>query len=395
MRFKKKILVIFNEIPCPLIHGGNIRVYHLLKELSKYYDVNLLALPSKRGHIDLSELKKFCKVIIAPCFIEEFFGKPSFFLYFIKAVYFKFERLLSPFKSKLLLNHNYQTFCLNKMLKKILKKENFEYIEVEHSYLGYVIENINTKAVKILDFHNVHSYMKNNPRERRLIKKYERDLVNKFDLAICCSEIDKNRLENLGYKKIVVVPNGIDTDYFREVPYSRPSSLLFVGDLTYSPNREGIKYFFKEIYPLLHKSIQINIIGDYSKNQFKKERKLKNVRFHGFVEDIRPYFTGSVFICPLLNGGGTRIKILTAFSAGVPVISTSKGAEGIECNDKKNIYIVDNPKLFAEKIKNIFNDCKTYNSIRKNARELVESKYDWEKIIEKYHKDLKKLKDRK
>src|SRR4030043_1080294 len=227
---RKQILMVFNEIPYPPVHGGSLRVLNLLKELSKYYEVTLLTLPNKRGNFDLKELEKVCKVILAPCFVEEFFKKPRFISYFTRAAYFKFERLFSPFKSKLVMNHNYQAFCLNKALKKILNEKKFYYIQAEHSYLGNAVDEIKSKAVKILDFHNVHSYMKNNPREISLIRKYERVLASKFDLANCCSEIDKKRLESLGYKKILVVPNGADTEYFRKVPYSKPSSLLFVGD---------------------------------------------------------------------------------------------------------------------------------------------------------------------
>jgi len=388
----KSILVVYNEIPYHLSHGGNIRVFYLLKELSRYYDVTLLALLNKRGYPIPVALKKLCNVIIAPCFVEDFLRNKGFLRYFTKAMYFKLERAFPLFKSKLLINYNYQRFCLNKALKKILNHKKFDYIQVEHSYLGYALNNINTNAIKILDFHNVHSYMKNNPKELKLIRKYEKELANKFDVAICCSQADKKRLENLGYKKILIVQNGVDTEYFREVPYSKPSSLLFVGDLTYLPNREGIKYFLKEIYSLLPLNIKVNIIGKYNLKDFKNERTLKNVKFFGYVRDIRHYFKNSVFICPLLNGGGTRLKILTAFSSGVPVVSTRKGAEGIDYKDKRDIYIADTPQVFAKIIKDIFNNPKNSYIIRRNARKLAESKYEWGKIVKKYNQELEGVK---
>ena len=96
----KSVLIVYNEIPYPLTHGGNIRVYYLLKELSRNYNITLLTLRNKPG---------YCNVVFAPCFLNEFFRKKWFIIYLIKATYLKFERLTLPFKSKLLKKHNYQT----------------------------------------------------------------------------------------------------------------------------------------------------------------------------------------------------------------------------------------------------------------------------------------------
>lgn len=385
---KKSILIIHNEIPYPLTNGGNIRVFHLIKELSKYYKINLLTIPKERGYFNLNELKKYCNPTVATYFVEEFIKEPKFIQYFIKALYFKIERVISPFKSRLLKNHNYQTFCLRKELKNILRKKDFDYIQVEHSYLGYILNDINTKAKKILSFHNVHSCMINSAKEKRLIQKYERALSRKFNLAICCSKTDKNRIKKLAYKKTLIIPNGVDTKYYKMGPQDKPPSLLFMGDLTYKPNFKGVKYFFREIYPLIPQNISINIVGKYHKTKFKKEKRLTNVNFHGLVKDVRIYLKNTILICPLLDGGGTRFKILTAFSRGIPVVSTSKGAEGIECTNNKDIFIANNPKLFVKKINYLISNYGAYKKLRENARKLVEAQYDWIKVIKKFHKNL-------
>ena len=385
----KSMLIIYNELPYPLTFGGNIRVFHLLKELSKYYNVTLLTLLNKRNYLVSSKLKKFCNVIIAPCFVEEFLSKPSFIFYFFKSLYLKFERLFSPFKPRLSKNYNYQIFCLKKELKNILSKREFDYIQVEHSYLAPVLDNINTKAKKIIDFHNIHSYMTKKNRLLKIIRNDEIEMSKNYDIALFCSKIEQVRAKDYGYKDIKVVPNGVDTEYFKPARIDKkPSSLLFVGNLNYKPNIEAIKYFLGEIYPLLKSNLKVNFVGEYNKRRFKDK---KNVYFHGHIKDIRPFFSEAIFICPILQGGGTRIKILTAFAAGCPVISTKKGAEGIEYTNNKNIIITENSLKFARQIDKLANDFKLYKRIKTNARKLAENKYDWVNIVNNYNVFLKKV----
>ena len=96
------------------------------------------------------------------------------------------------------------------------------------------------------------------------------------------------------------------------------------------------------------------------------------------VEDVKSYYTkASISIVPLKTGSGTRLKILEAMSYGVPVVSTSQGAEGIDYTDGCDIIIADEGKLFAEKIIGLLNEKEQRFLIQKNARQLVERKYDW------------------
>jgi len=389
----KSILIIHNEIPTP---NRDQRSFYMIKELSKSYNVTFLVVPySEYNDNALERIKKYCKVMFVPYLRKDFVDTEMYkaLKFFIKSKYAKYSRFfrLQPKRLKITF---YQIFCLNNELKNLLKKKKFDYIQVEHFFLGSVLHNVSTDSTKILNFHNVHSYMKNNFFQKWLFKKYEKKFIQIYDFILCCSEIDKRRLGQLGYKNILVISNGVDTNYFKVRVNKKINtySLLFVGQLYYRPNLEGIKYFFNEIYSLLNLNIRIKIVGKYrSLSMFAKESKYKNVKFYGFKKDIRPYFKNSVFICPLLDGGGTRIKILTAFAAGSPVVSTSKGAEGIEYTNNKDILIANTPQQFARSTNLLLNNKKLYEKIKKNARKLAETKYDWKDIVESYSEDLNNL----
>ncbi len=382
----KKYLFITNQIP-DTNNGGNIRNFYLIKELSKYYDITLLTIPIERkGTFKEWEIKKYCEMIIAPLYIEDFLGKNIFlfFFYFTYAIWLKVLRNLMPNLKK---DHNYHVFVLKESLKELLKNKKFDYIQVEHSFLGDVLKDIHDPSYKIIDFHNVHSQV--TIPSLSFDMKYEKNLSKIYNTALCCSENEKKYLEGMNWENIIIVPNGVDIQYFKpDKKTDDVKNLIFIGDLKYQPNREGVKYFLDAFHPLLPENLKINILGSYRRKDFIKERKLKNVEFYGFVKDIRPFFNNSLFICPILKGGGTRIKILTSFASGVPVISTSKGAEGIIYKDGENILIANTPEKFAEKIKKLTYDRDLFRKISESARILVEEKYNWEKIVERYYFDL-------
>ena len=384
---KCRILVIYNEIPVPF--NGGVRTYYLIRELAKYNRVTLLTLPPSRNYEEnLKSIQKYCEVIIAPCFIEEFKKRPlmEFISYLTKAAALKTRRAI-PVGNKLIIKYNYQLFCLKKELIKILAKRTFDFIQIEHPYLADIIKDIKTNAVRIINFHNVHSSMKQSPLQKKIVRQYEKNLKNYFDFCICCSETDRERLSKLGFHNAIVVPNGVDTKYYAISNNKKNKGLVFIGNLTYKPNRDGLKYFFNKIYPKLPKNLQIRIIGRYFKNEFIREKHLHNVEFLGFVKDARPYLSNSITFVPLLDGGGTRVKILTAFATGTPVVSTTKGAEGIGYTRDKDLLIADNPDQFAQRLIGLANQKEIYSKFQKNGRRLA-IKYDWKRIGREYHNHL-------
>lgn len=371
------ILIIYNEIPNERLNGGTIRVFYLLKELSRYHDITLLTIPTSRNKKPDTRYLKFCKeVILAPRFVEEFLRlSPLEFFRFIWNNFYYHCQLRFSSKPEIVRKHFLQVYCLKRELKKILKKNSFNYVQVEYAYLGEVLSDLNGQFKKVLDLHEVYDWTS--------------CLAPRYDIALSCSKKDVYRLKKMDFKKVLLIANGVDTKTSKQLAISRKAKrLLFVGDLMYGPNKQAVRYFLHSIYPLLKKPIPLNIIGRYNRKDFKNELNIPGANFHGFLPKVDSYFQNAVFICPILEGGGTRIKILTAFLKGAPVVSTVKGAEGIKCTNGKDIIITSSAGQFAKEIDFLLNNVKRYNQIRNAGRDLVNRNYDWSKTILHYAKNL-------
>jgi glycosyltransferase involved in cell wall biosynthesis len=212
------------------------------------------------------------------------------------------------------------------------------------------------------------------------------------------SEKEKEYVKNLAPRaNVVVVPNGVDTTFFQFPQYqlgNNPPYLLFLGSLSYFPNRDAVIYFHKNIWPILKLNIptlQWIICGREPPPEIEA-LAAEDITITGWVEDVRPFMYDSLaMIVPLRCGSGTRIKILEAMSAGLPVVSTTFGAEGLSLSNGKQIMISDTPEQFSENITRLYNQPDLAQSIRVNGRRLVEEQYDWKFIAADLNKAYSSL----
>jgi len=190
-------------------------------------------------------------------------------------------------------------------------------------------------------------------RSRRQVflwSRHERTLPERFDALCVCSEPDKKIMG--GAEKIFVLPNCFnlpDKETTRQP--ATPPRLGFIGTFGYAPNRDGIRWFVKNIWPLVLKKFpaaRLRLAG--SKSESENFSGAINIDALGFVEDtVAEMATWSLSIVPVLVGGGTRIKIVEAFSRKCPVVSTSLGAYGYEVADGRELLLADTAPDFAAK----------------------------------------------
>lgn len=220
-----------------------------------------------------------------------------------------------------------------------------------------------------------------------------------MDRCLVCSEQDKVVLSQLGGRsRMVVIPNGVNLDYFSFGSLANASDreIVFVGTLDYDPCEKGIWYFCSEILPLIKVEIPDVRFFVVGRNPSKRLQKIANansgVILTGRVEDIRPFvYKARVFVVPLLSGSGTRLKILEAMAMGVPVVTTSIGVEGIEAINGEHIWIADSPIEFANAVMRLLNNLSETESMRKKARIFVEERYSWKSISQKLLDEYKLL----
>lgn len=230
------------------------------------------------------------------------------------------------------------------------------------------------------------------------VKKFELEACKRYTKIVTMSDEDRNLLlDCLPDLNITVIPNGVDANYFKTIHRTKDSrekeskDIVFVGWFRHTPNLDAVNYFYDKIFPLIKEAIpscRFWIIGKYGPETLEHLVNDKNVVVPGYVEDIRPYLANcAVFVVPLRIAGGTRLKILEAMASGCAIVSTSVGAEGLEATDKKDILIGDTPKEFAEAVIKIIKDDDLRERLCRNARKLIESKYDWDNIAH-IHNDL-------
>jgi len=388
-------------------YGALQRSRNLLKELSGQNDIYLISFYRDCDLIDNNTLQKARQNLQQYCesihFLPHSHNNNNLkkYLTLIQSIYSR-----KPYS---ILIHNDK--ALLDCIKLILKKEN---IDLLYSDTLGLCEPLlpNYDLPCIINHHNIESDMmlrrakKENSLINQLflryeafkIKLYEKKYCHMYNQNIVVSLFDKEILLSINQASTVeVIENGVDCNYFKfHLRKKLSNKIIFTGGLNWYPNVEGMLYFCKDIWPLLIKAIPgvtLNIIGKSPPEKLLKVvSKFNNIATTGFVPDLREYMKdASIFICPILDGGGTRLKILDAMAQGIPIVSSSLGCEGIDVVDGENIYIANHPKEYVEKIKILINSLDEQNRIAKNAYHLIKSNYSYQVIGAKFNQVFKKI----
>lgn len=181
---------------------------------------------------------------------------------------------------------------------------------------------------------------------------------------------------------VVVIPNGTDVRAYtpRDAGRTVGGRLIYNGALTYGPNRDAVRWFASAILPKIAARVpeaHLLVTGRYGEGDADGLDPAR-VRLTDFLPDLRPTLAESaVCVVPLLGGGGTRLKILEAWAAGVPVVATTVGAAGLDGIDGTHLLLRDDADAFADAVVSLLTDSARGATLAENARRLAESRYDW------------------
>jgi glycosyltransferase involved in cell wall biosynthesis len=268
----------------------------------------------------------------------------------------------------------------------------------EHYSTYYSIENrkltINKKIELSLEFSRA--------------KLIERNLVRQANQVWMCSDDDDKLLQEL-YGKVShtrVVPNGIDVAHYECVRLGectlpegledKQRNLLYLGLFSYSPNTVAAELLIDQIYPRLRQvypDCRLLLVGRNPTQRMKEAAKRDSgIIVTGEVADVRPYLAAaSVMAVPLRHGGGTRLKILEAFAAGCPVVSTTKGFEGLKAKDGEHLLIRDEIEAIVEGVCQLWSDPSLGQKLANSAYELVRAEYSWEAVGRRVESAVREL----
>lgn len=299
-----------------------------------------------------------------------------------------------------------------KLLGDILKENDFDIIQFEGlfvvPYLDVVKEN--SKAKVIYRAHNIEFDVwerialteKFTPRRSylqflaRRLKVYETEQINRFHQVFAISEQDRQSILRFGCKTpLEVFPVALDFEKYITDPSKTSFPTLFhLGAMDWRPNKEGLEWFLDEIWPDIEKlnsELRFYIAGKNMQKQFF-EYDSENLVVEGEVFDAVEFINSkAIMIVPLLSGSGMRVKIIEGMAMRKCIIATSMAAEGIKCENGKDILIADTADEFYRAILQCITNPKKWREIGENARKTVERDHDVRFIAERMLNIYQKL----
>ena len=287
-------------------------------------------------------------------------------------------------------------------LAQVLKEEQFDVVHVESifmtPYVPIVREHSDAKVV--LRAHNVEhtiwrrvAQSERNPFKRWYLKHlsltlaaYEREHLNDYDGVVSITENDAQQLREMGCRRpMLSMPFGIVPETEMQVE-EEPNSLFHIGSMDWMPNQEGVRWFLKQVWPMVHErmpQLTLYLAGRKMPNDLMHV-DMEGVRVLGEVPDAM-YFIASkqINVVPLLSGSGIRVKIIEAMSAGKVVVTTTIGASGIGCTDGKDVLIADTPEQFVEQLQRCVDNPEFRQQIGRNAVSLITEQYGNEQLTQR------------
>lgn len=392
-----KILWVNQYFLHPTERGGQIRSMGILKPLHARHEVHYAALEDPTSSVgrDMAHTFSTRAYPIPHPVVPR--TSPAFVLQVLNHLLF----------SKLpLAVDRYHSKALRDTVASLMKRERFDAIVCDFAASGV---NMPTLDGAVLFQHNVettiferHAEHAKTPIHRwfyalqaRRMRAYEAQVCRDSAHVIAVSPVDADRMrEMFGITHVSDVATGVDVEHLRNpgnVP--RTTDFAFVGSMDWLPNIDGMLWFCAEILPLLRKrkpDCSVAIVGrrpDPRLSALAAADPLITVT--GTVPDVRPYLWSSrAAILPLRIGGGTRMKVYESMAAGLPMVSTSVGMEGLACVPGRDILVADTPETFAADCLRLLDDDALARSIAANALHLVETECSWEAVSKQFEDQL-------
>lgn len=386
-----KILMLTPYLPFPLLSGGQIRTYNLLKKLAQKYEVTLFALikeESERQYIP--ELEKYCAKVRV--------FKRSQRPFTLRNI---LHTAFSSFPFLVIRNHVPQTIWA---VEKELREEKYDLIHAETFYMMPNIPKTNIpiilveQTIEYLGYESYADKIKFWPIRQILkmdiskIRRWEEYYWRSCTKLITMSQEDKTFINDTIQEpnKIEVVSNGVDVKWFDQKERKLPKHLtiLSVGTFNWLPNVEAVKFLVEKIWPIVKKKLpdaKLWIVGNAPTPEvFEYQKKDTSITITGGIPDIRDAFCGAhVLVAPVFSGKGTRYKILEAMAAGTPIVATEIAVEGLGVEHGVQVLIGNSAEELAEQTTRLLQDPTLQATLAKNGKEFVQTQYDWGYIAEK------------
>ena len=379
-----KIFVLLPRIPYPLEKGDKLRAFNQIKQLSKHNEIILCALndnPKVNEQEAFHALQPYCQSIN---FIKN--SKLQILLGLVRA-FFKGLPLQCGY------------FYNRKAAKKVDNVIAKHKPEILYGQLLRVAEYIRYKNLpKAIDFQDIFSYgMKRRAdiasplirpifnMEYQRLKRYESTIFNDFAVKSIICEPDRALFPHERRNEILIIPNGVDHEYFKPQECEKKYDLVFTGNMSYPPNVNAVEYLSHEILPIVWKTlpdVKLYIAGASPDPKVKKVAS-ERIIVSGWLDDIRTAYAQSrVFIAPMRIGTGLQNKLLEAMSMHLPAITSPLANASLGAKPNEEIMVGSNAQEMAQHIITLLTDTQKAEQIAQAGFDFTNCVYDWGKATE-------------
>jgi len=372
----------------PPNHGGGVRLINLVKRLSESCDLFLLVFSSRGEDAEQRKALEPYAVRVdfhrwVPAHHPDLFG-------------------LKPPNAQL-----FSSDRVTELIRDIVLGNQIDIVQLEYSELGQYASAVPDGVPVILTAHDIAFRTQQRRRQLRFMDRFpdstaycktrtDIDRIFLHELKVCSevdrihvmSDVDGDFLASFlpdGRERIRVAPNGVDCANLA-APVDNPErvGVLYVGNFQNLPNVDALEYLVTDVWPLLrlrHPDATLTVVGAHPADRVTRFDGENGINVVGEVGEIRSYYhSHRVLAAPIRAGSGTRLKILEAFAAGIPVVSTTLGAEGIVYENNKHLLIADSALEFARALERLLEDPQEADRLARNGRQLAEQRYDWSQV---------------
>jgi len=375
-----KILVALSRFPWPTNKGDKLRAWHQLIGMSNKNEVHVFCLTDEV--VQPQDLEK-AKAVFASVHVFNL-SKIAVLTRLSLAVFQKIPFQVAYFSDRKAIEE----------FKSLVQQINPDIVYCQLARMAEFCRDIEN-CKKVIDYQDAFSIglerrIANEPwwkkyvvsMESKRLKNYESQILEDFEQRTMISEQDAKLIAHHLNTSLQIIPNGVDTDFYKPEPRARVIDLLFTGNMQYEPNVNCVIYVVDKVIPLLTKEFPHIQFVAAGMNPAKELQQIKSrhLQLTGWVDDLRSYYQVSrIFIAPMQIGIGMQNKILEAMSMGLPVITTTLANNAIGAIHGKEIWIANTPEKVAEAISYLLNNTELAINIGHNARKLMVEQFSWDK----------------
>lgn len=375
-----KIFVLLSRIPWPLEKGDKLRAYNQIKQLAKNNDIVLCALNTNKKANKEEAFKALQPYCISVTFID--INNISILCNIIKTLFNGLPIQCGYFynrKAKKKIHHLIQKHKPNILFGQLLRVA--PYLRYESIPKAIDYQDVFSIGMKRrCDIAPLHMKLLFNIEYHRL-RRYEHDIFQDFDVKTIISEPDRDHIDHPDREKILIIPNGVDYDYYKPQEREKKFDVLFTGNMAYPPNVNAVEFLAYQILPKVWEKlpdVKMYIAGATPDPKIKKVAS-EQIIVSGWIDDMREaYAQSKVFIAPMRIGTGLQNKLLEAMSMKIPCVTTSLANSSLHAKEDKEILIGNSSDELAAIIIYLLTEPGKAAKIAQNGYDFVHRIYNWD-----------------